>query len=97
MAVKNNRYELTIITDLNPKTKKGETSLEKTKKTIADMGTITEEKNWGKKDLAYPIQKQTSAYYYWFAFEADPAKVARLDNVLKLNDNILRHLLIVLD
>ena len=97
MATKNKKYELTIVTDLNPKTKKGKTSLEKIKKIIADMGAITEEKDWGKKNLAYPIQKQTSAYYYWFAFEANPAKVTRLDNILKLNDNVLRYLLIVID
>jgi small subunit ribosomal protein S6 len=97
MAVKNKKYQLTIVSSLNPKTKKGETNLEKIKKIIADMGAITEEKDWGKKNLAYPIQKQTSAYYYWFALEADPAKVTRLDNILKLNDNVLRHLLIVID
>lgn len=97
MTAKNKQYELTIITDLNPKIKKGEANLEKIKKAIANVGTITKEKNWGKKDLAYPIQKQNSAYYYWFAFEADPTKVTHLDNIFKLNDNILRHLLIVLD
>ncbi len=94
---KNKKYELTIITCLNPKTKKGEADLEKIKKALGDIGKIKKEEGWGKKNLAYPIQKETTAYYYWFAFEADPSKISRLDNILKLNDNIIRHLLIVIE
>jgi small subunit ribosomal protein S6 len=94
---KNKKYELTIVTRLNPKTKKGEADLEKIKKTLGEIGKITKEENWGKKNLAYPIQKETTAYYYWFAFEAAPNKVSRLDNILKLNDNIIRHLLVTVE
>ncbi|KUK82657.1 MAG: 30S ribosomal protein S6 [Microgenomates bacterium 39_6] len=94
---KSKKYELTIVTRLNPKTKKGEADLEKIKKTINDVGKVDQEESWGKKNLAYPIQKETTAHYYWFAFEADPGKISHLDNVLKLNDNIIRHLLIVIE
>ena len=95
--VKAKNYELTIISRLNPKTKKGETDLEKIKTELTKIGKITKEENWGKKSLAYPIQKETEAYYYWFVFGADPKKVSRLDNTLKLNDNIIRYLLVVVD
>ncbi len=89
------KYELTIITRLNPKTKKGELDLEKIKKVITNSGKVIQEKAWGKKSLAYPIQKETSGYYYWFSFEADPSKVSQLDNILKLNENVIRHLLVI--
>ncbi|MDD3679622.1 MAG: 30S ribosomal protein S6 [Candidatus Shapirobacteria bacterium] len=94
---KTNQYELTIVSRLNPKTKKGEDNLEKIKKTLVEIGKITKEENWGKKTLAYPIQKETAAYYCWFLFKAGPNKVGRLDNILKLNENIIRHLLVVVD
>jgi len=96
-VTKTKNYELTIVSRLNPKTKKGEDNLGEIKKTLKDLGKIEKEESWGKKTLAYPIQKETVAYYYWFLLIADPNNINRLDNILKLNENILRYLLIVVD
>jgi small subunit ribosomal protein S6 len=91
------KYELTLVFGTSPKSKAGEANLEKIKKTLADLGKITKEEDWGKKDLAYPIKKATTGYYYWFLLEADRKKIGRLDNILKLNDNIIRYLLVTID
>ncbi len=95
--VKAKKYELTIVSRLNPKTKTGEANLEKIKTSLASFGKILKEESWGKKPLAYPIKKETEAYYHWFFLEAEAKKVSRLDNILKLNNNIIRHLLVVFD
>jgi len=88
------KYELVIISRLNPKIKKGELDLEKIKTVISKSGKVLQEDNWGKKTLAYPIKKETSGYYYLLTFEIGPEKVSQLDNILKLNENIIRYLLI---
>lgn len=88
------KYELVTISRLNPKTKKGELDLEKIKAVIGKNGKVLQEDNWGKKTLAYPIKKEASGYYYLVTFEISPDKVSQLDNILKLNENIIRYLLI---
>ncbi len=49
---------------------------------------------WGKKDLAYPILKQTKAYFAHFEFEADPSVISTLDKSLKLDEDVIRYLLV---
>jgi small subunit ribosomal protein S6 len=90
------KYELVIISRFNPKTKKGELDLEKIKSVIDKSGKILQENNWGKKTLAYPIKKETSGYYYLLTFKINPGRASQLDNILKLNENIIRYLLIAI-
>ena len=49
---------------------------------------------WGARDLAYPIKKQTKGYYVHFEFETEPKVVVDLDKSLKVEENILRFLLV---
>lgn len=49
---------------------------------------------WGKRDLAYPIQKETAAFYYLLNFEADGTIPATLDKKLKLTKEVLRFLVV---
>ena len=50
--------------------------------------------SWGKKDLVYPIQKETQAFYYLLNFEADGKTPAVLDKKLKLENSVLRFLIV---
>ncbi len=50
--------------------------------------------SWGKRDLAYPIQKETAAFYYLLNFEADGATPSALDKKLKLTREVLRFLVV---
>jgi len=50
--------------------------------------------SWGKRDLAYPIAKQTQADYYLLNFEAESSVPATLDKKLKLAEEVLRFLII---
>ncbi len=58
-------------------------------------GEITAVEQWGKRQLAYPIQKQTSGYYVVAQFTADPAALAEFERVLKLEDDLLRYLIVL--
>ncbi len=59
-----------------------------------DDGKVNKEDLWGVRDLAYPIKKQTKGYYAHFEFEASPRAIKGLDNSLKVEENVLRFLLV---
>lgn len=66
---------------------------EKIKKIVTDNdGTITHEEDWGKKALSYPIKHFNHGYYTLFEFDALREKVEKIDQLLKIDHEILRHL-----
>jgi small subunit ribosomal protein S6 len=57
-------------------------------------GTITAEKDWGRRRLAYPIRDNSEGTYTILRFSAEPSKLAELYRHFKLNENVLRSLVI---
>src|SRR5690606_13089273 len=55
-----------------------------------DGGTITNVDHWGKRRLAYEIQKKSEGIYAVVNFESTPATALELDRQLKLSEAILR-------
>ncbi len=49
---------------------------------------------WGIRKLAYPIQKQENGFYSLVYFNGDSKVIPELDRVNKINDKILRHLVV---
>jgi small subunit ribosomal protein S6 len=75
-----------------------EQQLSKVEETITrEGGTINEWDKWGKRRMAFPIKGQSDGFYAFLRFEAEPAAIERLAAVYKLDENILRHMHIVLD
>lgn len=67
--------------------------LERYKTLITDGGgRIHREEDWGRRQLAYPIDKLTKAHYVCLNIEADKAVMEELEHALRFNDAILRHL-----
>jgi len=60
-------------------------------------GEVTEVDKWGRKRLAYPIQKSKSGYYTVFRFIAPREVIAKLERAYRLDESIIRYLTIVLD
>jgi len=60
-------------------------------------GEIVEEERWGSRRLAYPIEKKRNGHYGLVYFRADPGFLAKLDRALRINDDILRHLVLRYD
>ena len=58
-------------------------------------GEITAVEQWGKRQLAYPIQKQPNGYYVVAQFTADPAALHEFERVLKLEEDLLRYLIVL--
>lgn len=60
-----------------------------------NAGKITLEDHWGVRKLAYEIEKQTKGDYMLLRFESEGPAVAEIDRHLRLDDRVLRHLVVV--
>ena len=49
---------------------------------------------WGKRRLAYPVKKQNDGYYVLINFEIEPDAIFEIDRVIKIREEILRHLIV---
>ena len=69
--------------------------IEKFEKLIAaNGGKINKEDRWGKKRLAYEIQKEVEGFYVIFYVECEPACVNECDRVMKISDEIIKHMIV---
>ncbi len=59
-----------------------------------DGGSVTSVNVWGKRPLAYPIRKQREGIYVFLQAQIDPRRVESLERMLKLDENVLRHLVV---
>lgn len=89
------KYEIMFIV----KATLDETALNKeakeVQKLIADnKGKVIEFKDMGRKKLAYPIDKEVSGFYYLMHVEATHEVIREFDRRLRINENILRHLIL---
>nr|WP_264469153.1 30S ribosomal protein S6 [Phascolarctobacterium faecium] len=57
-------------------------------------GTVEKTDRWGKKRLAYEIDDIAEGLYVLVTFSAEPKTVKELDRVMKITDEILRHMII---
>lgn len=60
-------------------------------------GTIIKLDKWGKRQLAYQIQKKHDGFYVLMYFEAPPTVIIELNRRFRLTDSVMRHLIIQLE
>jgi small subunit ribosomal protein S6 len=60
----------------------------------ARNGQIHRLEDWGRRQLAYPIQKVHKAHYVLMNIESDGETLAELEHSFKFNDAVLRHLVV---
>jgi small subunit ribosomal protein S6 len=63
----------------------------------SDGGKIHRLEDWGRRQLAYPIQKLHKAHYVLMNIEASAAVLAELESVFRYNDAVLRNMIIKCD
>ena len=90
-------YELTVV--LHPDLEADlETTLKKVRGIVTDNGgKIVKEDNWGKKRLAYRINKEDFGLYVYFDVELPAEAVAKVNATLNITDEALRFLLVSVD
>ena len=89
------KYELTVVVNGKVEEEVKTATIEKVKEQIVRFGgTVTNVDDWGKKRLAYEIQKMREGYYYFIQFEADAACPAEVERHVRIMDNVLRYLVV---
>ncbi|MBQ1172686.1 MAG: 30S ribosomal protein S6 [Lachnospiraceae bacterium] len=88
-----NKYELAVVVSAKIEDDERAATIEKVKGYIERFGgTITNVDEWGKKKLAYDIQKMSEAFYYFIQFDADATVPYDVENHVRLMENVIRFL-----
>lgn len=93
-----NKYELALV--LNAKIEDDERAalLERVKEYITRFGgEISDIDEWGRKQLAYEIQKMREGFYYFIHFTSAPEAPAQIEENIRIIDGVLRFLCIRMD
>lgn len=84
-------YEVMIILDPSQDERTVAPSLDKFLEIVRkDKGTVEKVDIWGKRKLAYPINKKEEGIYVVLNLECESATVLELDRRLNLNDSVMR-------
>ena len=93
-----NKYEMMFIVKATIDEAKVSEVAENLKSVITSMkGEITDSKDLGQKKLAYPIKKELTGFYFVVNFDADNKCVAELDRKARIDELVIRHMIIRLD
>ena len=57
-------------------------------------GVIDNVQDWGKRKLAFEVDKLAEGDYTLIDFHADPTQITELDRVLRINDAVKRHMIV---
>lgn len=92
-TIRMNKYELALVLSAKIEDEERIATLEKVKEIITRFGgTITNVDEWGKKRLAYEIQKMKEGFYYFIHFDAEGTTPAELEERVRITENVLRYL-----
>lgn len=85
------QYELTLILNNSLDEKVRKEVLDSVAKNFSNL---KKQDLWGVRGLAYKINHQDKGFYAYYEFEADSGQINSLDKTIKLNEDIIRHLLV---
>ena len=93
------KYELALVLSEKLEEEERAAALETVKGYITRYeGTVTNVDDWGKKRLAYEIQKMNEAYYYFIAFESDNSDCPnQVESHVRIMENVIRYLVVKQD
>ena len=88
-----NKYELAVVVSAKIEDDERAAVVDKCKALVERFGgNITEVDEWGKKKLAYEVQKMKEAFYYFIRFEAESTVPAEIESRVRIMDNVIRYL-----
>ena len=89
------KYELTFVVNAKIEDDERAAVVDKCKALIERFGgTITNVDEWGKRRLAYEIQKMKEGFYYIVQFDAPTTAPAEIESRIRIMDNVLRYLVV---
>ena len=88
-----NKYELAVVVNARIEEEERAAVVDRCKALIERFGgTITNVDDWGKKRLAYEIQKMKEGFYYFIQFDAESSAPIEIENRIRIMDNVIRFL-----
>ena len=88
-----NKYELAVVVNAKIEDDARAAVVEKVQAYITRFGgQVSNVDEWGKRKLAYEIQKMREGFYYFITFEAEATAPAEIEARLRIMDNVLRFL-----
>ncbi|MCM1088924.1 MAG: 30S ribosomal protein S6, partial [Muribaculaceae bacterium] len=88
-----NKYELAVVVSAKIEDDERAAVVEKCKALIERFGgQVTNVDDWGKRRLAYEIQKMKDAFYYFIQFDAESTVPAEIESRVRIMDNVIRYL-----
>ena len=87
------KYELAVVVSAKLEDDARAEVIEKVKALVTRFGgNITDVDEWGKKRLAYEIQKMKEAYYYFIHFESETTTPGEIEERIRIRDGVIRYL-----
>ena len=87
------KYELAVVVSAKLEDDARAEVIEKVKALVTRFGgNITDVDEWGKKRLAYEIQKMKEAYYYFIHFESETTTPGEIEERIRIMDGVIRYL-----
>lgn len=87
-------YETLYIIDARLEEEAIKGIVEKFDSLISSSAELVSTDEWGKRRLAYEINKLTEGYYVLIDFKAEPTFPLELERVFKITDGILKYLIV---
>jgi len=93
-----NKYETLYVLNADMDEEATAATIEKMSSIVKENGgEVVEVKPWGKRRLAYPINFKNEGYYVLMTFNAEVALLADLEHTFKINENVVRHMIVRLE
>jgi small subunit ribosomal protein S6 len=92
------RYELMLLLRPDLEDDKLQAAVEKVTRAIVNRGgSLSKVSPWGKRRLAYDIERHREASYFLIHFDIEPSQVREIERGMLISEEILRHLVTVLE
>lgn len=89
-------YETVIVFDSALDDERIGAKLQDVERRIRDGGgELQGTDRWGKRKLAYPMEKKDTGTYVVLSYRSDGSQIGEIDRVLRLDDTVLRHMTVV--
>lgn len=90
-----NKYELAVVVSAKIEDDERAQVVEKVKALVERFGgQISDVDEWGKRRLAYEIQKMKEGFYYIVQFDAPTTAPAEIESRIRIMDNVMRYLVV---
>jgi small subunit ribosomal protein S6 len=90
------RYEILLLLDPRTEGDREEQILTRARELIEGQGgTDVTTVPWGRKRLAYTVDKQDEGIYVVITFTATPAALAEVERILRITDGVMRHVAVL--